>query len=163
MKKQIIICLSVLLTASSCSMLELDESTGMSKDEVYGYFKNVKGLATYVYSQLPNDFGTFNGALRESATDNAVYVWSDSNVHDFYNHAWGPNNAVDNMWSQCYGAIRSANSFMENYSAEALERFQWNDKYEKTSKKPTCIGKNYGCSVLSSSLNWPNGMETFPC
>ena len=43
-------------------MLELDESTGMSKDEVYGYFKNVKGLATYVYSQLPNDFGTFNGA-----------------------------------------------------------------------------------------------------
>ena len=80
MKKQIIICLSALLTASSCSMLELDESTGMSKDEVYGYFKNVKGLATYVYSQLPNDFGTFNGALRESATDNAVYVWSDSNV-----------------------------------------------------------------------------------
>ena len=48
-------------------MLELDESTGMSKDEVYGYFKNAKGLATYVYSQLPNDFGTFNGALRESA------------------------------------------------------------------------------------------------
>ena len=135
MKKQIIICLSALLTASSCSMLEHDESTGMSKDEVYGYFKNVKGLATYVYSQLPNDFGTFNGALRESATDNAVYVWSDSNVHDFYNHAWGPNNAVDNMWSQCYGAIRSANSFMENYSAEALERFQWNDKYEEDIEK----------------------------
>ena len=78
-------------------MLELDESTGMSKDEVYGYFKNVKGLATYVYSQLPNDFGTFNGALRESATDNAVYVWSDSNVHDFYNHACIFANAAGTM------------------------------------------------------------------
>ena len=53
MKKQIIICLSVLLTASSCSMLELDESTGMSKDEVYGYFKNVKDwLRMYTASCL---------------------------------------------------------------------------------------------------------------
>ena len=48
------------------------------------------------------------------------------------------------MWSQCYGAIRSANSFMENYSAEALERFQWNDKYEEDIEKSQHVsGKNY--------------------
>ena len=42
MKKQIIICLSALLTASSCSMLELDESTGMSK--FLQYFREMRNL-----------------------------------------------------------------------------------------------------------------------
>ena len=135
MKKHIIVLLSCVLSASSCSLLELDESTGMSKDEVYSYFKNVKGLTTYIYSQLPGDLGVLDGALRESASDNSVYVWSDNKVHDFYNNAWNPNNAIDNMWSKCYGAIRSANSFLENYSDEKLNKFQWNDTYKEDIEK----------------------------
>ena len=35
-----------------------------------------RGLATYVYSQLPADLGVLDGALRESATDNSVYAVS---------------------------------------------------------------------------------------
>ncbi len=59
---------------SGCSLLELDESTGLDREEAYSYFSNVKGLATYVYSQLPGDLGVLDGALRESATDNSVYI-----------------------------------------------------------------------------------------
>ena len=120
MRKYILLYTGLLLSVSGCSLLELDESTGLDREEAYSYFSNVKGLATYVYSQLPGDLGVLDGALRESATDNSVYVWSDNSVHDFYNNAWSPNNAVDNMWSKCYGAIRSVNSFLENYSQEKL-------------------------------------------
>ena len=137
MRKYILLYTGLLLSVSGCSLLELDESTGLNREEAYSYFSNVKGLATYVYSQLPGDLGVLDGALRESATDNSVYVWSDNSVHDFYNNAWSPNNAVDNMWSKCYGAIRSVNSFLENYSQEKLERFRWNDTYEEDIAKAT--------------------------
>lgn len=130
----------LLLSVSACSLLELDESTGLTKEEAYSYFNNVKGLATYVYSQLPDELGGIGGALRESATDNSVYVWSDNNIHVFYNNAWNPNNAVDNAWEKNYGAIRACNSFLENYSAERLERFRWNDTYEEDIAKAEMYG-----------------------
>ena len=38
---------------------------------------------------------------------------------------------------RCYGAIRSVNSFLENYSQERLERFRWNDTYEEDIDKAT--------------------------
>ena len=83
MRKIIILFTGLLLSVSGCSLLELDESTGLNREEAYSYFSNVKGLTTYVYSQLQGDLGVFDGALRESATDNSVYVWSDNSVHDF--------------------------------------------------------------------------------
>ena len=53
MRKYIILYTGLLLSVSGCSLLELDESTGLDREEAYSYFSNVKGLATYVYSQLP--------------------------------------------------------------------------------------------------------------
>ena len=55
MRKYIILYTGLLLSVSGCSLLELDESTGLNREEAYSYFSNVKGLATYVYSQLPGD------------------------------------------------------------------------------------------------------------
>ena len=81
MRKYILLYTGLLLSVSGCSMLELDESTGLDREEAYSYFSNVKGLATYVYSQLPGDLGVLDGALRESATDNSVYVWSDNSIN----------------------------------------------------------------------------------
>ena len=161
MRKYIILYTGLLLSVSGCSLLELDESTGLNREEAYSYFSNVKGLATYVYSQLPGDLGVLDGALRESATDNSVYIWSDNSVHDFYNNAWSPNNAVDNMWSKCYGAIRSVNSFLENYSQERLERSVGMIRMKKILPKLLCIVKNCGCYGLSTCSNWPNDTEIF--
>ena len=161
MRKCIILYTGLLLSVSGCSLLELDESTGLNREEAYSYFSNVKGLATYVYSQLPGDLGVLDGALRESATDNSVYIWSDNSVHDFYNNAWSPNNAVDNMWSKCYGAIRSVNSFLENYSQERLERSVGMIRMKKILPKLLCIVKNCGCCGLSTCSNWPNDTEIF--
>lgn len=134
MKKYIVMA-GLMFSVSGCGLLELDESTGLTREEAYAYFNNVKGLVTYVYSRLPDELGGLGGALRESATDNSVYIWSDNSVHTFYNNAWNPVNTVDDVWGRCYGAIRSCNSFLENYSPERLERFRWNDTYDEDISK----------------------------
>ena len=102
----------------------------MTKEEMYSYFGNVTSLSTFVYSQLPQDFGAIGDALRDAATDNAVYTWNQSSVYNVYNGTWSPLKTVDDVWSNYYTAIREANSFLENYSLEVLERFKWNVDYE---------------------------------
>lgn len=97
---------------------------------MYSYFGNVTSLSTFVYSQLPQDFGAIGDALRDAATDNAVYTWNQSSVYNVYNGTWSPLKTVDDVWSNYYTAIREANSFLENYSLEVLERFKWNVDYE---------------------------------
>lgn len=121
-------CIAALFTG--CDYLDFDETTGMTKEEMYSYFGNVTSLSTFVYSQLPQDFGAIGDALRDAATDNAVYTWNQSSVYNVYNGTWSPLKTVDDVWSNYYTAIREANSFLENYSLEVLERFKWNVDYE---------------------------------
>ena len=71
-------CIAALFTG--CDYLDFDETTGMTKEEMYSYFGNVTSLSTFVYSQLPQDFGAIGDALRDAATDNAVYTWNQSSV-----------------------------------------------------------------------------------
>lgn len=134
MKKNILI-LGLSLAMTGCSILDFDEATGRTKEEVYSYFNNVKGLVTNIYSCLPNELDGIGGALRESATDNSVYVWSSNNIHSYYDNSWSSNNAVDPKWATYYSAIRSCNSFLENYSEENLSRFEWNDTYKEDMSK----------------------------
>ena len=51
MRKYIILYTGLLLSVSGCSLLELDESTGLDREEAYSYFSNVKGwLPTFIAS-----------------------------------------------------------------------------------------------------------------
>ena len=82
------ICIS--LSLSACDFLDLEEATDITKEGAYAYdFNNVNKLVAYVYSFLPQDFGVMGGgALREAATDNAVFTWSNSKIYDIYENAW---------------------------------------------------------------------------
>ena len=100
-------CIAALFTG--CDYLDFDETTGMTKEEMYSYFGNVTSLSTFVYSQLPQDFGAIGDALRDAATDNAVYTWNQSSVYNVYNGTWSPLKTVDDVWSNYYTAIREAN------------------------------------------------------
>lgn len=124
-----------LLTLSSCNFLDFDESAGKTKEEAYGYFANVKSLANAAYRSIPSDWGVIGNALRESASDNAVYTWNSCAVYDIYNDAWSPKNLIDNQWSTYYSVIRDINSFLENYSDEALIRHKWDANYEDNMKQ----------------------------
>ncbi|MDC1106747.1 RagB/SusD family nutrient uptake outer membrane protein [Prolixibacteraceae bacterium] len=112
------------------SFLDIDESTGKDKETAYSYFKSLNSLTGYVYSGLNSDFGDVGGALRESATDNALYTDPKGKAYDIYNDLWSPTNRIDDVWKKYYGFIRSANSFLENFNLERVERFKYADDYE---------------------------------
>lgn len=126
----LLLALVLSLSAVSCTFLDFDENTGKEKDEVYAYFDNMHGLANACYQKLPMDFGTYGNALRESATDNAVYTWENNAVYDIYNDKWSPLNVLDDKWSDYYSVIHDANAFLNDYSEEALERLEWDGSYE---------------------------------
>ena len=102
-------CIAALFTG--CDYLDFDETTGMTKEEMYSYFGNVTSLSTFVYSQLPQDFGAIGDALRDAATDNAVYTWNQSSVYNVYNGTWSPLKTVDDVWSNYYTAIRDVKDY----------------------------------------------------
>ena len=128
--KKILYMVAVSVLFTGCNFLDFDESQGISQEEAYGYFSNVKMLGNAAYRSLPVDYGVLGGALRESATDNAVYTWSSSSVYDVYQNVWSPINLIDNQWSNYYSVIYDINSFLENYNEETLKRFEWDSNYK---------------------------------
>jgi len=128
------ICL-VIVTLTSCKYLEFDEVIGNSEAYSYAYFDELAKNVTNIYGSLQSDFGAIGGAMRDAATDNAVYTWQSNNVYDMYNNTWSKLNTVDDVWSAYYTAIRSSNVFLENYSLKGLERFKNNATYKTDSAK----------------------------
>ncbi|MGV8093917.1 MAG: RagB/SusD family nutrient uptake outer membrane protein [Mangrovibacterium sp.] len=180
MRKKYLLSVWMLTTLFGCSYLDFDESVGKTKELAYGYFTELAANVTDIYGQLQNDWGVMGGALREAATDNAVYTWRDNQVYDIYNDSWSPINTIDNVWSTYYSGIRSANIFLESYSLEQLERFEWNDGYadeiEKAKRFPYEVrflrawfhfelAKRYGdIPLLTRTYNMDeiNGVEKTP-
>lgn len=76
--KKIYTILFVSFALTGCDFLDFDESSGMDKEEAYAYFDNVTRMVSGVYRAVPSDWGKISDALRESATDNAVYTWTNN-------------------------------------------------------------------------------------
>ena len=110
--RKIFLSLLAVVAISSCNFLDVDESTGKKKEDVYVYFDRVKQVVTDIYGYLPSDWGTLGGALREAATDNAVYVSKSNAAYGFFDGRWSPLNTIDDVWASHYKAIRSANDFL---------------------------------------------------
>lgn len=139
--KNILTILIASVSLSSCNYLDFDESQGKTKEEAYAYFDNITRMTSSIYRKIPADYGVISGALRESATDNAVFTWNSNAVYDIYSNAWSPLNTVDNQWGSFYEVIHDANSLLENYSEENLERFKWDKSYKDNLKKSSDVFK----------------------
>lgn len=122
------------LLASSCDYLDYDETSGYDKEDMFIYFERAKNMLSNVYSYLPSDMGSIDGAMREAATDNADYVWSDSDIHHFNDGSWSAIEPVDDQWDHFYSGIRAANIFLENH-LKNFENIQWNNDYEERMKQ----------------------------
>ena len=122
--KRLIFSLLAALSVTSCNFLDVDESTGKKKEDVYNIFDRVKTVVTNIYGYLPSDWGTIGGALREAATDNAVYVSKNSTVYGYFDGRWSSLNTIDDVWSTYYEAIRAANDFLATFSLDNFEEFR---------------------------------------
>ncbi|MEA4935266.1 MAG: RagB/SusD family nutrient uptake outer membrane protein [Paludibacter sp.] len=134
-KKYILLLIPIVI--ASCDYLDFDESIGKSKEFYYAYFNQTEMLVSNIYSYLPTEYDAVDGALRESATDNATYVWKNCNVHKYYNGSWSPITPVDDRWSAYYSGIRAACSFLDNFNLSNYDKFKFNTDYQTNIEKAT--------------------------
>lgn len=131
MKKYIIPLLSVTLLMTSCADLDYNEITVRDEEWTYEFPSNgVKNLVYDVYAQMFNEFEqNYNGALRASATDEAVFANSVSTVHNFYNGAWSAANPFSDTWRISYRAIAEINTYLEKLGQVDLSEYEYDANY----------------------------------
>lgn len=127
-----LILLFAIAVLSGCDLLDIDESTGATKESVFESVERSKSFLTQVYSYLPSDFNAVDGTSRSCATDDAEYVRDISLIRMMNDGSWSKLNTIDSQWDTYYSAIRSANQFLENYDLKALDFYQYkvNPPYE---------------------------------
>lgn len=128
---KISILLIVAAIYSSCEYLEYDEASYNTKQDVFTDFERTKKFLTGVYTYLPDDFNSIDGAMRESATDNAEHVWDLSNIQRFNNGSWSAIQPLDNIWANMYSGIRAANLFLKETEGKIYDDLRWNDEYSE--------------------------------
>ncbi len=120
----------------SCGFLDFDQSLGFKSDEeVYDSWTRTEQSLTQVYTYLDHDFGAFEGATRDCATDDAQYLWTSCQIHIYNNGRWSPINTIDAVWADYYSAIRTANLFIKNFSEADYSKYKWDSTYESWLEK----------------------------
>lgn len=124
------------MSLAACDFLDFDQSTGYNnQQEVYEAWTRAEQSLTNVYSYLDADFGSIGNAMRDCATDDAHYVWSESSIHNFSNGKWSALNTIDAVWDNYYQAIRAANQFIKNFQEMDYSKYEWNSDYETWCEK----------------------------
>lgn len=111
-----------------CVDLNFSEVQTNDKEWVYSMPTYVAGLVSNVYAHVRYDLGQYNGAMKASATDEADYAISISEIHKFYNGGWSPINPFDQIWRNNYSGIAQANNFLEELDKIfiSLEEYRYN-------------------------------------
>ena len=124
------------MSLAACDFLDFDQSTGYdNQQEVYESWTRAEQSLTNVYSYLDADFGSIGSAMRDCATDDAHYVWSESTIHNFSNGKWSALNTIDAVWDNYYTAIRAANQFILNFQEMDYSKYEWSSDYQTWQEK----------------------------
>ena len=128
--KSLILFLGCLTMTVGCADMDYDEIVSYDKEDVFESFDRTERFVTNIYGYLDYDFGNYgSGAMLASATDEADFAWSISNIHDFYNGAWSPMNYITGTWSDSYSAIRAANYYLQESEGRIFDEFEYNKDY----------------------------------
>lgn len=123
--------LALALALGSCEFLDYDEVSYNRKDDVFSDFGRSKSFLTGIYSRLPTDFNSIDGAMRSSATDEAEHVWDLSNVQRFNDGSWSAINPLDDVWDEMYAGIRAVNLFLDETEGQEFIEEQYNEDYSE--------------------------------
>ena len=113
----------------SCDYLDYDETSYNRKDDVFADFGRTKSFLTGIYSKLPTDFNSIDGAMRSAATDEAEHVWDLSNVQKFNDGSWSAIQPLDNVWGDMYEGIRAVNLFLAESAGQDFPDERFNENY----------------------------------
>jgi starch-binding outer membrane protein, SusD/RagB family len=127
----IFITLAMIPLQVGCDYLEYNELDQYDKEDIFYENGRVKSVLTNVYSYLPDDFASVDGAMRSSASDDAVHEWDLSDIQKFNDGSWNPTFTLDDKWANMYTGIRAANVFLKEAAGQTFEDIRYNDNYEE--------------------------------
>jgi len=120
------------LTACSSEMDYNEYEAGVfDKEQMEKEFTYVGDLMTTIYRALDYDYGTYNGAMLASASDEAEYSVKGNAIEDFYNGSWSAVNAKGSLWSSAYTAISYCNLVLDEFQGLTFSDYELNDDYEQ--------------------------------
>lgn len=131
---KIVIGTTAMLTLASCSdQMEYKEYNVYDKDYITQNFTRIGGFMTNLYNMVDYDFGNFSsGAMLASASDESEYSQKGNAIEDFYNGAWSPSNAKENLpsgWTKMYQGIATANAFLDEFQDATFDELMLNTDY----------------------------------
>lgn len=118
-----------LIFLGACEYLEYDESSYLLEEEVFSDFDRTKSFLTGIYAYLPDGFNPVDGAMRSSASDDAIHVWKNSAIHKFNDGSWSAVQPLDNVYGTMYTGIRAVNKFLIGTEGQAFEDEKYNEDY----------------------------------
>lgn len=120
------------LTLAGCVDLKYNEMVVKDEDYIYSSPNSgIKAMVFDVYAQMFNEFKTnYDGALMCSATDEADYALSLSDIHKYYNGGWSPANPFPETWKRSYRALAEIHSYLEKIDKVDLEEYRYDSNYE---------------------------------
>ncbi len=130
--------LTALATLFLAGCVDLNYHEGTSRDEEWTYNNpriGIKGMIWDVYSQMFNELelinnDDYNGALKASATDEAEFATSLSEIHKYSNGGWNPANPFSSTWQTSYRAIAEIHTYLEKIDQLDLTPYQYDTDYE---------------------------------
>ena len=127
--KHIAFLVLALITLGACEYLEYDESSYLLEDQVFSDFDRTKQFLSGIYAYLPDGFNPVDGAMRSSATDDAIHVWKYSSVQKFNDGSWSAAQPIDNVFGTMYNGIRAVNKFLVETDGQIFEDEKYNEDY----------------------------------
>lgn len=125
---------TVLLLASCGDRMDYKEYNVYDKDYIEQNFIRIGGFMTNLYNVVDYDFGNFSsGAMLASASDESEYSQVGNAIEDFYNGAWSPSNAKENLpsgWTKMYQGIATANAFLDEFQDATFSELDLNTDYQ---------------------------------
>lgn len=130
--KSILTAIVCFFLVSCQNLMNYDESSEYTKEQLFGSFQRIGNLISNLYSYLENGYSEYgNGAVIASACDEAEFAISESNIHQFHNGAWSSLNPLTSTWEKSYAGIRTANFFLDNWQDYTFEDFKYNKEYQE--------------------------------
>lgn len=135
--KIFIACTILLPLSLGCkkSPLDYNEASFYNEEVVFSSLGLSKAFLTTIYSYLPTDFNSIDGAIRSSASDDAVHVWDLSSIKKFNDGSWSPLQPLDDQWGRMYSGIRAATLFLKKTEGQNFEELRYNDGYKELMKQ----------------------------
>lgn len=121
------------IALTGCADLDYNEASSRDEDWTYNSpINGVKNLVYDVYAQMPSEFKDDiygSGAMIASASDEAEFAMSYSQIHKYYNGGWTPSNPFSNTWTVAYRAITQVHMYLERIHKIDLSDYEYAPNY----------------------------------